>query len=107
MSSPKHGSSRAALITRVVAVLALYVLAFAGFAVLGFLIRRWPSLVLPPIIWSLLFIGPDLGWWGDDSSETAWTLLLPFSILSMLTMTVGILLGRNHAARGNRTPQQT
>lgn len=75
-------------------VIALYVLAFAGFMVLGFLIRRWSGLALPPIAWLLVFIGPDMGWWGDDSSETAWILFLPISILSMLTMTVGILFGR-------------
>ncbi len=85
-------------------VVALYVLGFAAFAVLGFLLRHWLALVLPPIVWSLFFLGPDLGWWGSNSQETAWILLIPFSVLSMLTMTVGMLLGQsNHdRGRGNR-----
>ena len=82
-------------------VVAVYVLAFA---VLGFVIRRWLGLVLPPIVWLLLFLGPEQGWWGsDDSSETAWyALAIPFSILSMLTMTLGILLGQIYRDRTNR-----
>lgn len=41
-------------------VVAAYVL---GFALLGFLLRRWIALVLPPIVWSLLYFGPEQGWW--------------------------------------------
>ena len=80
-------------------VVALYVLGFAAFAVLGFLFRRWLGLLLPPIVWSLFFLGPDLGWWGSETKEVAWRLLIPFIVLSMLTMTVGILLGQVHRDR--------
>ena len=82
-------------------VVTLYVLGFAGFAVLGFLLRRWLGLVLPPIVCLLFFLGPDLGWWGSDSQETAWILVIPFSVLGMLTMGVGILLGQIHRDRTN------
>ena len=82
-------------------VLALF---FVGFAALGFVLRHWLGLVLSPIVCSLFFLGPDLGWWGSESQEVAWVLLIPFIALSMLTMTVGILIGRTRrdAASRNR-----
>ena len=82
--------------------IALYVCAFAAFGVLGFLLRHWLGLVLPPIVWLLFFLGPDLGWWGSESQETAWVFLIPFSVLSMLVMAVGILLGRSQRNRPGR-----
>ena len=86
-------------------VVAGYVLAFAAFAVLGFPFRRWVGLVLPPIVWSLLFLfGPEQGWWGSES-EIAWALVISFGIFSMLTMTVGILLGQMHRGRASRSQQ--
>lgn len=77
-------------------VVALYALAFAGFVVLGFLLPHWLGLVLPPIVWMLFFL------WGSAYQETAWILVIPFSVLSMLTMAAGILLGRIHRDRVNR-----
>ncbi len=90
-------------------VVALYVLGFAGFAVLGFLLRHWVGLVLPPIVWLLIFLGPDLGWWGSGSQETAWILFLPFSVLSMLTMTVwaSFLAGVTEIGRAEISGRQT
>jgi hypothetical protein len=81
-------------------VVALYVCGFAAFGVLGFLLRNWVALVLPPLLWFLFFLGPDLGWWGSESQETAWVLLIPFSLVSMLVMAAGILLGRSRRSSG-------
>lgn len=82
-------------------------LGLGGFAVLGFVFPHWLGIVLPPTVCLLFFLGPDLGWWGSESQETAWILLIPFSFLGMLAMTAGILLGRTRRRRANTNPRAT
>ena len=61
-------------------------------AALGFVIGRWPAVLLGGALAPLYFVGRDLGWWGASLGD-GWPVLIPFGVaLFALAGALGVAL---------------
>ena len=72
--------------------MAIVVISLVLFAVIGFAVNRLWTLLIPVVVWPLLFLGLQRDWWGDGLGD-GWQFGLAFGMAAgVIAAAIGVLV---------------
>ena len=72
----------------------MFLVAFATFFAIGFVVRRWVVILVPLVGGPVLYTGLRLGWWGYGTGENWLPIGFVLTAVSALGVAAGALVGR-------------